>query len=122
MGYTIEDELEILNGHLRGLREQLDCVRQSTVMPQLLGLVLAAGNVLNAGKKTGNTFNGQADGFEIMDCIRQLESTKDRSRTNSILKFIYAAFFADLDKAQIFIDELNPVIKAIKRAAVGEKI
>lgn len=62
-------------------------------MREVLGLVLALGNVMNCG----NLVRGQADGFDL-DCLGKLRDIRASDNSCSLLQFIVQYYVTVLDQ------------------------
>ena len=111
-----------LSGQIDAIDAAAACVQRSTTLPQLLQLVLATGNVLNAGTPKGN-----AKGFRL-EVLQKLGETKSSPGAvepqMSLLHHLAAvAMAASADVAKALHKECAPLAEAasLQVAAVADE-
>ena len=102
---TLNDGLQSIEAKLAAFRDTCDKVRKSEQLRYLFGVILAVGNVLNAG----NASRGQADGFQL-DVVPKLKEFKSSDGSSTLLHFVVNQLILHLLKtaAQGKMDKMPP--------------
>lgn len=90
---TFSESICSIRRKLELLQKLCETLKNGPGVMQVLGLVLAFGNYMNAGNKT----RGQADGFGL-DILPKLKDVKSSDNSRSLLSYIVSYYLRNFDE------------------------